>query len=325
MTCGGAASTGTTAWHQPTHATNSIPNPRTRNRSHTAAALRSRRASCANASCWCTIHSYRSTEPQTVGIFRGAVATARFLSDAARGIPSAVDKLAAPGALTRTAMLPAGAFLLSAARPGLQRAPLCTSLMRLVRNSHSQPAVRAGTNSVASKRLPDPNLSADRHHLANRVPTGQKPSSHDLASIPTSRRRRSCKPMISKRVTPSSQRPLRSSEPPESGPKLASTSSRFYDSGSSEVSSTVANGNGDAVMTSRATYFVQECPTCGRSLQVRVEYLGKSVKCQHCCASFRATDPSLHGQNLEADSSDSILARVEQLLASAKPLDPAPN
>ena len=24
------------------------------------------------------------------------------------------------------------------------------------------------------------------------------------------------------------------------------------------------------------TYFVQECPTCGRSLQVRVEYLGKA-------------------------------------------------
>ena len=40
------------------------------------------------------------------------------------------------------------------------------------------------------------------------------------------------------------------------------------------------------------TYYVQECPTCGRSLQVRVEYLGKRVACQHCNAKFEACDPS---------------------------------
>ena len=28
---------------------------------------------------------------------------------------------------------------------------------------------------------------------------------------------------------------------------------------------------------SKATYFVQECPTCGRDLEIRVEYLGKRV------------------------------------------------
>ena len=41
----------------------------------------------------------------------------------------------------------------------------------------------------------------------------------------------------------------------------------------------------------RSTYFVQECPTCGRNLQVRVEYLGKQVVCQHCGARFEACEP----------------------------------
>jgi DNA-directed RNA polymerase subunit RPC12/RpoP len=38
------------------------------------------------------------------------------------------------------------------------------------------------------------------------------------------------------------------------------------------------------------TYFVQECPTCGRSLHVRVEYLGREVRCQHCRGQFVAWD-----------------------------------
>ncbi len=46
---------------------------------------------------------------------------------------------------------------------------------------------------------------------------------------------------------------------------------------------------------SRNTYFVQECPTCGRNLQVRVQYLGKQVVCQHCSARFEACDPSSAG------------------------------
>jgi DNA-directed RNA polymerase subunit RPC12/RpoP len=41
-----------------------------------------------------------------------------------------------------------------------------------------------------------------------------------------------------------------------------------------------------------STYFVQECPTCGRKLQVRVEYLGKNVVCHHCSAKFQACDNS---------------------------------
>ena len=43
-------------------------------------------------------------------------------------------------------------------------------------------------------------------------------------------------------------------------------------------------------MSRSTTYYIQECPTCGRSLHVRVEYLGKQVVCQHCHARFEAYD-----------------------------------
>lgn len=44
---------------------------------------------------------------------------------------------------------------------------------------------------------------------------------------------------------------------------------------------------------SPSTYFVQECPTCGRRLHIRVEYLGRRVVCQHCHGALIATDPAL--------------------------------
>jgi hypothetical protein len=65
-----------------------------------------------------------------------------------------------------------------------------------------------------------------------------------------------------------------------------------------------------------STYFVQECPTCGRTLQVRVEYLGKSVRCQHCGAGFEASDPA-GGEPYFPDAPNSILTRANELLASA--------
>ncbi len=60
---------------------------------------------------------------------------------------------------------------------------------------------------------------------------------------------------------------------------------------------------------SRSTYFVQECPTCGRSLQVSVEYLGKQLVCQHCHGRFEARDPSN-----TRPSSDALLRRADELL-----------
>lgn len=66
----------------------------------------------------------------------------------------------------------------------------------------------------------------------------------------------------------------------------------------------------------RATYFTQECPTCGRSVQVRVEYLGRSVACMHCRGHFRASDPNGTSHfPPEADEHELLLARVESLLA----------
>lgn len=64
------------------------------------------------------------------------------------------------------------------------------------------------------------------------------------------------------------------------------------------------------------TYFVQECPTCGRRLQIRVEYLGKNVVCQHCRGRLTACDPASN-RYPGLSEADTILRRAEQLLQSA--------
>ncbi|MGA2253773.1 MAG: response regulator [Thermoguttaceae bacterium] len=64
-----------------------------------------------------------------------------------------------------------------------------------------------------------------------------------------------------------------------------------------------------------ATYFVQECPTCGRRLQIRVEYLGKRVACQHCQGTFIAAESStLRGETV--DQGSALLRRANELLDS---------
>lgn len=63
-------------------------------------------------------------------------------------------------------------------------------------------------------------------------------------------------------------------------------------------------------------YYVQECPTCGRNLQVRVEYLGKQVVCQHCGARFEAYEPG-SVSSAASQSSSSLLERAEYLLQSS--------
>jgi DNA-directed RNA polymerase subunit RPC12/RpoP len=65
-----------------------------------------------------------------------------------------------------------------------------------------------------------------------------------------------------------------------------------------------------------AIYYVQECPTCGRNLQVRVEYLGKRVACQHCSARFLASDPSSAAYPPD-DSSLSLLERADELISQS--------
>jgi hypothetical protein len=75
--------------------------------------------------------------------------------------------------------------------------------------------------------------------------------------------------------------------------------------------------DGDADMMSRKTYFHQECPTCGRTLQVRVEYLGRQVACQHCGAQFEACDPD-SALYPPSESGIALLRRAEELLDAAE-------
>ncbi len=64
-----------------------------------------------------------------------------------------------------------------------------------------------------------------------------------------------------------------------------------------------------------SVYFVQHCPACGRSLQVRVNYLGRAISCQHCHASFVAQ------QEAPVSASESglgLLDRADELLRTAE-------
>jgi hypothetical protein len=59
-------------------------------------------------------------------------------------------------------------------------------------------------------------------------------------------------------------------------------------------------------------HFVQECPVCGRPLQIRVEYLGRLLTCQHCGGRFTAKDAASPVES--APRANPLLARAEQLL-----------
>lgn len=77
------------------------------------------------------------------------------------------------------------------------------------------------------------------------------------------------------------------------------------------------------------TYFAQDCPTCGRKLNVRVEYLGKKVVCQHCNGPFLAWDPEgappesskatteLSGSKL-MDRATELIEMAEQKIAESR-------
>jgi len=67
---------------------------------------------------------------------------------------------------------------------------------------------------------------------------------------------------------------------------------------------------------SNSTYFSQACPTCGRRLMIRVEYLGKRVVCQHCQGQFDARDGSTIRCDCPEDACE-LLRRADELLESA--------
>jgi hypothetical protein len=75
---------------------------------------------------------------------------------------------------------------------------------------------------------------------------------------------------------------------------------------------------------SNPTYFIQECPTCGRRLQIRVEYLGRRVVCQHCQGQLIAADPANARYN-RAGLGDTLLRRADELLESIAHRKPQPR
>ena len=68
---------------------------------------------------------------------------------------------------------------------------------------------------------------------------------------------------------------------------------------------------------SGATFFVQECPTCGRQLEVRIEHLGRTLQCQHCHGQFE-TDPHATQGVPVGKPKANLLDRAEQLLSSTE-------
>jgi hypothetical protein len=66
---------------------------------------------------------------------------------------------------------------------------------------------------------------------------------------------------------------------------------------------------------SNPMYFIQGCPTCGRRLQIRVEYLGKRVVCQHCQGKFVAMDPACAREDY-VDGGSALIRRANELLES---------
>ena len=63
----------------------------------------------------------------------------------------------------------------------------------------------------------------------------------------------------------------------------------------------------------RIAYYWQDCPTCGRTLQVRVEYLGRSLCCPHCRGGFQASDPDA-SPHQRPDPRVNLLDRANELL-----------
>jgi hypothetical protein len=61
-----------------------------------------------------------------------------------------------------------------------------------------------------------------------------------------------------------------------------------------------------------ATY-LQECPVCGRPLEVRTEYIGQRVQCQHCRGQWIARDPDRRS-GAAAEGGNRLLWQAERLL-----------
>jgi hypothetical protein len=65
---------------------------------------------------------------------------------------------------------------------------------------------------------------------------------------------------------------------------------------------------------SNSVRFAKVCPTCGRTLQIPVELLGREVCCHGCGAGLRAT---ISQDSNKTGGSEDIDARVDRLIQAA--------
>ena len=65
-----------------------------------------------------------------------------------------------------------------------------------------------------------------------------------------------------------------------------------------------------------SVFYVQPCPACGRNLQVRVDYLGQGIACQHCSASFVAQQATRTPR--ASESGLALLDRADELLRAVE-------
>ncbi len=69
--------------------------------------------------------------------------------------------------------------------------------------------------------------------------------------------------------------------------------------------------------------FHQPCPVCGRTLQIRIQLLGRRVYCQHCGGGFVALESGLRSERPETrlDAVDELLERASLALEASSPED----
>ena len=68
-----------------------------------------------------------------------------------------------------------------------------------------------------------------------------------------------------------------------------------------------------------SAYFFQDCPTCGRHVRIKAEYLGKRMSCLHCEGEFTATDRESRFDAVETRAS-SVLQAMESLHSVPQPV-----
>ena len=69
-----------------------------------------------------------------------------------------------------------------------------------------------------------------------------------------------------------------------------------------------------------SSHFVKTCPTCGRLVQIQVQYMGREVSCGHCNGPFVAymeEDEAAERASLaNLGSTKNLMQRADELLNS---------